>query len=57
MSGKMVDNLVNETGCRTQVHFTLTEDVDYFLEQSLANHHIIFPGNHAEKIRRFFSYA
>lgn len=55
--GKIVDNLVNETGCRTQVRVELSEDVNYFLERSLANHHIIFPGKHADKIRRFFSFA
>lgn len=55
--GRIVENLVNETGCRTQVRVTLDEDVDYFLERSLANHHIIFPGKHAEKIRRFFSFV
>ena len=55
--GKIVENLVNETGCRTQIRVVLEEDVDYFLERSLANHHIIFPGKHAEKIRRFFSFV
>lgn len=55
--GKIVENLVNETGCRTQIRVVLEEDVDYFLERSLANHHIIFPGKHADKIRRFFSFV
>lgn len=55
--GKIIENLVNETGCRTQIRVSLEEDVDYFLERSLANHHIVFPGKHAEKIRRFFSFA
>jgi L-fucose isomerase-like protein len=55
--GKIVENLVNETGCRTQIRVVLEEDVDYFLKRSLANHHIIFPGKHAEKIRRFFSFV
>jgi len=53
--GRIVENLVNETGCRTQIRVVLDEDVDYFLEKSLANHHIVFPGKHAERIRRFFS--
>ncbi len=55
--GEIVENLVNETGCRTQVRVRLDEDVEYFLERSLANHHILFPGRHAEKIRKFFSFA
>lgn len=54
--GEIVENLVNETGCRTQIRVKLKEDVNYFLEGSLANHHIVFPGKHAEKIRRFFSF-
>ena len=53
--GRIVENLVNETGCRTQIRVVLEEDVNYFLERSLANHHIVFPGKHADKIRRFFS--
>lgn len=55
--GKIIENLVNETGCRTQIRVKMEEEVDYFLEHSLANHHIVFPGRHAEKIRRFFSFA
>ncbi|MFX1605615.1 MAG: hypothetical protein ACFFDD_06885 [Promethearchaeota archaeon] len=55
--GKIVENLINETGCRTQIRVSLEEDVDYFLERSLANHHIVFPGRHAEKIRKFFSFS
>ncbi|MFW9805461.1 MAG: fucose isomerase [Candidatus Thorarchaeota archaeon] len=55
--GEIIENLVNETGCRTQIRVKLDENVNYFLERSLANHHIIFPGHHAEKIHRFFSFA
>ena len=55
--GKIIDNLVNETGCRTQIRVEMNEDVSYFLERSLANHHIVFLGNHAEKIHRFFSFV
>ncbi len=55
--GVIIENLVNDTGCRTQIRVKLDEKVDYFLERSLANHHIIFPGKHAETIRRFFSFV
>ncbi len=55
--GVILENLVNETGCRTQIRVKLDEKVDYFLKRSLANHHIVFPGKHAEKIRRFFSFV
>ncbi|MFW9963532.1 MAG: hypothetical protein ACFFCX_08215 [Candidatus Sifarchaeia archaeon] len=55
--GEILENLTSETSCRTQIRVKLDEDVDYFLERSLANHHIVFPGRHAEKIRRFFSFT
>ncbi|MGD9397217.1 MAG: hypothetical protein PVJ05_12370 [Candidatus Thorarchaeota archaeon] len=55
--GRIVENLVNETGCRTQIRVALDEDVEYFLERSLANHHIVFPGKHADRIHRFFSFT
>jgi hypothetical protein len=54
--GKIIENLVNATGCRTQIRVELEEDVDYFLERAYANHHIVFPGRHAERIRRFFEF-
>ena len=56
-NGEIVENLINDTGCRTQIRVKLEDDVHYFLERSLANHHIVFPGNHAEKIHRFFSFV
>ena len=56
-NGEIVENLVNDTGCRTQIRVKLEENVNYFLERSLANHHIVFPGTYAEKIHRFFSFA
>lgn len=55
--GEIIENLVNETGCRTQIRVRMNESVDYFLERSLANHHIVFLGRHAERIRRFFSFT
>ncbi len=54
--GNIQDNLVNDTGCRTQILVKLEESVDYFLERSLANHHIVIPGRHAARIHRFFSF-
>jgi L-fucose isomerase-like protein len=42
-SGTIVDNLVNETNCRTQIRVLMDEPVEYFLEESLANHHVIIP--------------
>ncbi|MFW9926908.1 MAG: hypothetical protein ACFFDM_09085 [Candidatus Thorarchaeota archaeon] len=55
--GTIVENLVNDTGCRTQIRVNLEEDVSYFLERAYANHHIVFPGKHADRIRRFFDFT
>ncbi|RDE13399.1 MAG: fucose isomerase [Candidatus Thorarchaeota archaeon] len=55
-SGTIIENLVNESGCRTQIRVAMDEPVDYFLEESLANHHIIILGDHVEVIAEFFEF-
>ncbi|MHA2083817.1 MAG: hypothetical protein ACXABD_08695 [Candidatus Thorarchaeota archaeon] len=55
--GSIVESLSEEDLCRTQIRVKLENPVDYFLEDSLANHHIIFPGHHAARIRRFFEFV
>ncbi len=55
--GRIVENLSNDSACRTQIRVKLEEPVDYFLERSLANHHIVILGDHATKIREFLSFA
>jgi L-fucose isomerase-like protein len=55
-SGTVVENLVVDDGCRTQIRVELENDISYFLENSLANHHIVIPGDHVESIEDFFSY-
>lgn len=55
--GVITENLESESGCRTQIRVQLDEPVSYFLERSLANHHIIMLGDFAEDIKEFFSYA
>jgi L-fucose isomerase-like protein len=55
-SGTVIDNLVNETGCRTQIRIVMDESVEYFLEESLANHHIIILGDHVQEIIGFFEF-
>jgi L-fucose isomerase-like protein len=54
-SGQIVENEYNESGCRTQVKIKLSEPVRYFLDDSLANHHVLLIGDHVEMIREFFS--
>lgn len=55
-TGIITQNLTNEQACRTQIRATLSEPVHYFLEESLANHHVIILGNHQKKIQEFFSF-
>ncbi|HNX97593.1 MAG TPA: fucose isomerase [Candidatus Aminicenantes bacterium] len=42
--------------CRTQVRLRLREGGDYFLRSSLANHHLLIRGDHAEEIDDFMRY-
>ncbi|MFW9847397.1 MAG: hypothetical protein ACFFD6_11655 [Candidatus Thorarchaeota archaeon] len=55
--GEIIKNLESETGCRTQIRAKMDEPVTYFLRGSLANHHIVIPGDHVEEVESFFSFA
>jgi len=54
--GTIIDNLVNDKGCRTQIRVAMEESVEYFLEESLANHHIVILGDYVEKFMEFFEF-
>ncbi|MHA1908514.1 MAG: fucose isomerase [Candidatus Thorarchaeota archaeon] len=56
-AGTITENLRSGDGCRTQIRVDLETGVSYFLESSLANHHIIIPGNHVDLIEDFFSFV
>lgn len=56
VKGHIQKNLERESACRTQVLVKLDGDVSYFLRSSLANHHIIIPGDHVQLIRDFFAF-
>jgi len=55
-SGTIIENLVNDKGCRTQIRVAMDEAVDYFLEESLANHHIVIVGDHVQLITEFLEF-
>lgn len=55
-SGTIIDNLVNDKGCRTQIRVAMDDPVDYFLEESLANHHIVILGNFVPDFVEFFDF-
>ncbi len=40
----------NPNMCRTQLHLRLDEPLDYFLERSIGNHHVIVRGDHVARI-------
>jgi L-fucose isomerase-like protein len=52
-SGVIEANLSKKEACRTQIRIRLDSPVDYFLDHSLANHHILIPGLHTKEIRAF----
>ncbi|MHA2364474.1 MAG: fucose isomerase [Candidatus Hodarchaeales archaeon] len=54
--GEIISNLSISSACRTQIEVTIDEPVKYFLENSLANHHILIFGNHKNTIRQFMEY-
>ncbi|MFW9844850.1 MAG: hypothetical protein ACFFEV_09760 [Candidatus Thorarchaeota archaeon] len=54
--GTIIDNLVNDKGCRTQIRVAMDEPVDYFLEESLANHHSIVLGDFQHEFEGFFEF-
>jgi L-fucose isomerase-like protein len=56
-AGEIVDNLQNETACRTQLRVVMDEPVSYFLDASLANHHVVVLGDHTQEIGGFMSFV
>ena len=40
----------NPNMCRTQLHLRLDEPLDYFLERSIGNHHVIVRGDHTARL-------
>ncbi|MFO8065383.1 MAG: fucose isomerase [Spirochaetia bacterium] len=47
----------SEERCRTQLRLRLDEDVSYFLEAAVANHHVAVGGRHRDRFRAFFTRA
>jgi L-fucose isomerase-like protein len=56
-NGEITENLTREHSCRTQVRIVFDKPVDYFLNEALANHHIVVPGHHAGMIEKFMEFA
>ena len=47
---KLLQCTTNPNMCRTQLHLRLDEPLDYFLERSIGNHHVIVRGNHEQRL-------
>jgi len=55
-SGEIVENLSKENLCRTQIKLRMNEDVKYFLQNSIGNHHLICRGDNSKLVREFFEW-
>jgi len=51
--GQITENMNSENACRTQIKVDLPASSDYFLNDSIGNHHILIPGNHSKVINEF----
>lgn len=54
--GEIVENLNKENLCRTQIRMRVDEDIKYFLQSSLGNHHLICKGDCSELVKEFFKW-
>jgi L-fucose isomerase-like protein len=55
--GYILKNLTNPLACRTQIEVRVNKSIDYFLKNSLANHHILILGRHKQKIQKFLKFV
>ncbi len=55
--GTILNNTSISLACRTQIEIKIEKPVSYFLEQSIANHHILVLGDHTKKIDQFFEFV
>ena len=51
---RLLECTTNPNMCRTQLHLRLEQPLDYFLERSIGNHHVIVRGDHVEKLETVF---
>jgi len=54
--GEIIENLNSKNLCRTQIRFRMNEEVKYFLQNSLGNHHLICKGDYCKLVREFFKW-
>ena len=54
--GEIIENLNKENLCRTQIRLRMNEDVKYFLQDSIGNHHLVCKGDYSKLVRKFFKW-
>lgn len=54
--GEIIENLNKESLCRTQIRMKVDEDIKYFLQNSLGNHHLICKGDYSGLVKEFFKW-
>jgi len=54
--GEIIENLNKESLCRTQIRMKVDEDIKYFLQNSIGNHHLICRGDYSRLVREFFKW-
>ncbi|MDO4197879.1 MAG: hypothetical protein Q4D13_02665 [Erysipelotrichaceae bacterium] len=52
--GILEENLNQYNLCRTQIKLKMEESVEYFLKESIGNHHIIIKGDYVDLINEFY---
>jgi L-fucose isomerase-like protein len=55
--GEITDSLELPIFCRTQLQVSLQDSVSIFLDEAIANHHLIVKGRHKTLLDKFFSYV
>lgn len=52
----LVKNLSEANLCRTQIQVKLDKSIDYFLNESIGNHHLVVRGHHQEIVDEFYKW-
>jgi L-fucose isomerase-like protein len=53
-NGEIIENLNRKNLCRTQIRLKMNENVKYFLQDSIGNHHLICKGDYSKLVKEFF---
>ena len=54
-TGNILQNLTKDNLCRTQIEITLDNNMDYFLNYPLGNHHVIVYGDYKKELEAYMN--